>query len=269
MMKKRNAADTEKEVKKFWDNQASEYRTTEFATNPDSNYRAYEIEYISKYIRDGKTLLDMGCGNGYSTILFAKRFPKLKIVGVDYSSEMIKHAITALEKEPKLKKRVSFRVGDILALSSQKDLVGKFDQVVSERCVINLLTWQKQRQALLEMKKMLKSSGEIIFCENVQEGLDRLNVLRKQLGLFAIQVRWHNRYLREKELQPFIKKMFKVKNVKNIGSLYYIISRVVYAKLADLENKQPEYTHPINSIARQLPAIGEFSPNYIFLLGNG
>jgi ubiquinone/menaquinone biosynthesis C-methylase UbiE len=267
-MKKERLPETEKKVKEFWENQAKEFKSSEFATNPDSNYRAYEIEQIAEYIKDGKTLLDIGCGNGHSTLLFAKRFPKLKIIGVDYSAEMIEYANAALRKNPKLKGRVSFRVGDVLELSNQKDLVGKFDQVLSERCVINLLSWEKQRDAILEMKKMLKKSGEIIFCENTQEGLDRLNVLRKKLKLFAITVRWHNSYLSEKELIPFLNKTFKVKEIKNIGSLYYIISRVVYAKLADLEKKQPEYAHPINAIARELPPIGNFSPNHIFLLGN-
>lgn len=255
-------------VKEFWDAQATEFKDSQLATNPDSHYRAFEIDQVAGYIRGKGAVLDVGCGNGFSTFEFARRFPKLKIVGVDYSQEMIDHANASLARQGDLARRVSFRVGDVLTLSSQRDLVGRFDQVISERCVINLLTWAKQRRAILEMKKMLKPTGEIILCENTQEGLGRLNALRQKLGLFAIQVRWHNRYLREKELLPFARKTFRLKEIKNIGSMYYVISRVVYAKLADMEQKTPEYSHPINAIARQLPPAGDFSPNHIFLLGN-
>ncbi len=265
---KGSLADTEKKVKEFWETQAKENKTTEFATNPDGNYRELEISRIGDDLKDKTTVLDVGCGNGYSTLIFAKRFPNMKIVGVDYSPEMIAFANEALEKEPKLKKRVRFAVADVLALSKDKELVGKFDFVVSERCVINLLTWAKQKASILEMKKTLKKNGVILLCENTHDGLDRLNSLRKSLGLFAITVRWHNRYLLEKELLPFIKRTFKVRAIKNIGSLYYIISRVVYAKLADLEGKQPSYNHPMNVIAKELPSIGEFSPNYLFVLQN-
>lgn len=267
-MRTRRLSQTEKKVMEYWENQAREFKDSELATNRDTNYRTYEIEQIIKFIRNGKTILDVGCGNGYSSILFAHCFPAVQIIGIDYSPEMIKHARSALKAHPGLMDRVSFRVGNVLDLSSQRDLVERFDQVISERCLINLPTWKKQRQAILEMKNTLKRSGEIILCENTKEGLDRLNCLRQKLGLTVIEMRWHNRYLKERELLPFIKKTFALKAAINIGSLYYIISRVVYAKLADLENKQPEYSHPINSIARELPPIGEFSPNYIFLLRN-
>jgi ubiquinone/menaquinone biosynthesis C-methylase UbiE len=267
-MKPNATAEIDQKVKDFWGAEANEHKDSQLATNPDTNYRAFEIEQIIEFVKDGSTVLDIGCGNGYSTILFAKRFPNVKILGIDYSPPMIEHATSALKKHRELMNRVSFRVGDVLDLSSQKDIVGKFDQVISERCIINLLTWEKQRQAIIEMKKTLKRSGEIILCENTTQGLDRLNGLRQTLGLFPIQVRWHNRYLDEKELLPFAKKTFKVKLIKNIGSLYYIISRVVYAKLAALQGREPEYSHPINEIARQLPPVGDFSPNYIFLLGN-
>src|SRR5438132_1327775 len=84
-----------------------------------------------------------------------------------------------------------------------------------------------------------------------QEGLARLNVLRKSFDLHPITVRWHNYYMPEKKLLSFANKNFKVEAIENIGNLYYIISRVVYAKLAQIEGKEPEYGHPINKIARR------------------
>ncbi|WKZ26167.1 MAG: class I SAM-dependent methyltransferase [Candidatus Paceibacterota bacterium] len=258
------------EIKKFWDNMAIEHKQSELATAPDSFYRQLEVNRIEDYLRDSTKVLDIGCGNGYSTIKFAEKFKKSSFVGVDYSGEMIKYARQAANKSSKsVQVRVNFEEGDVRELSDLPFLKNqKFDFIVSERCLINLLNWEEQKHSLLEMKKLLKKKGRIILCENTLEGLDRLNDLRKTFDLFPIKVRWHNFYMPEGKLISFSKKNFKFLEANNIGSLYYIISRVVYAKLAKMENKEPDYLHPINKIASQLPSIGEYSPNYIFILEN-
>jgi len=257
-----------KQVKDFWQNQALEFKGSDLATAPDTYYRQLEINRIISYLKDGKVILDIGCGNGYSTLKFAKKFSQSRFIGVDYSEEMIRYAKKNLVKEKNLKGRVKFLVGDVRNLSTHPEIKQKFDYLVSERCLINLLNWKQQKQALLEMKKLLKKDGGIVLCENTQEGLQRLNQLRNKLKLFSIKVRWHNYYLPQKKLLEFARKYFKVEEINNIGSLYYIISRVVYAKLVDLEGKEPQYLHPINKIASQLPSIGDYSPNYIFILTN-
>ena len=96
--------------------------------------------------------------------------------------------------------------------------------------------------------------------------LSRLNAVRKKHGLFAMKTRWHNRYLKESELRPFLKRNFVIEEEVNIGSLYYLVSRVVYAKLASMEKKEPSYAHPINLIASELPILGNFSPNFLYVL---
>lgn len=252
-------------IKNFWKEQAQQFKKSQLATAPDIFYRNLEIENIEKYLRNGGSVLDIGCGNGFSTIRFAEHFPKIKIIGIDYSPEMIKYANQALSQYPRLKERVSFRVGDVLSLSSV-GLPKTFDYIVSERCLINLLNWEEQQQALFEMKQVLKKGGRIVLCENTQEGLERLNKIRKTLDLKPIKVRWHNYYMPESKLLRFVKKHFVLESVKNIGSLYYIISRVVYAKLCDVRGVEPDYLNPINEIASKLEPFGDCSPNYIFLL---
>ncbi len=262
------AKESKKEkIKKYWDEQASVFKESDLATAPDTYYRRLEIDRISECLRDGKSALDIGCGNGYSTIKFAERNPNINIIGLDYSEQMIKYAKKYLaKKKPGIKNRIDFIVGDVLNLSN---LVGrKFDFVVSERCLINLENWAQQKKALLEIKKVLKQNGRIILCENVREGLARLNKLRHSLALQPIKIRWHNYYMPEKQLFDFAARNFAVIKTENIGSLYYIISRVVYAKLCALENKEPDYMHPINKIASKLPSSGDYSPNYIIILKN-
>ena len=259
-----------KQITEFWEDQATEFRQSHLATAPDTYYRKLEISRIEDYLKDNVRVLDIGCGNGYSTIEFAKKFTSSTFIGIDYSEKMITYANKHKSRlKPDIKKRLQFAVGDVLKLANHATHKGKkYDFIVSERCLINLQNWKEQQHALLEMKKLLKKNGRIILCENTQEGLGRLNKLRKRFGLFAINVRWHNYYMPEKKLLAFVRNRFKIEEVNNIGSLYYILSRVVYAKLAALEGKTPDYLHPINKIASDLPSIGIFSPNFVFLLKN-
>lgn len=260
----------EREIKSFWNEQAKKFKGSDLATAPDTYYRQLEIERIADYLKDGTKILDIGCGNGFSTIKFAHRLPRASFLGLDYSEDLIHFAHKSLGKEkPSVQRRVEFIEGDVLALNKVPSLRHeKFDFIVSERCLINLLNWQQQRQVLLSLKKYLKKSGRIVLAENTQEGLARLNELRGTLGLPGIKTRWHNYYMPQKKFLSFAKEHFVVEDVNNIGSLYYIISRVVYAKLCAMKSQEPKYLHPINRIASQLPSLGDYSPNYIFLLKN-
>lgn len=269
MKKEKN---TTKNIKLFWDAQAKEFKRSQLATAPDTYYRDLEVRSILERLPKGRiSVLDVGCGNGYSTIEFSAAMPRATFVGVDYSEPMIAYANESLRAQKELSARVSFTTGNVLSLSSTPALKGKkFDYLVSERCLINLRDWKEQQQALLEMKKMLTKGGRILLVENTQEGLARLNMLRTQFDLPAIAVRWHNYYMPEKKLLAFAQKRFILESVENIGNLYYILSRVVYAALAKMEGKEPEYLHPINKIASQLPSLGthHWSPNFMFVLKN-
>lgn len=271
-MKKDSTKGGKQNVKEFWEHQAKTFEESPLATAPDTHFRDLEIASILRYLKDGASVLDVGCGNGFSTFAFARKLPRMRCIGIDYSESMIDFAARAMKKEkPSVQKRLAFAVGDVLKLSSVPELRGKkFDYIVSERCLINLANWKEQARAMLEMKKLLKKGGRIILTENTQEGLARLNTLRKQFDLSPITVRWHNYYMPEKKLMAFARTHFTLESVENIGNLYYILSRVAHAALAKLEGKEPDYLHPINKIASQLPTLGthHWSPNFIFVLKN-
>jgi ubiquinone/menaquinone biosynthesis C-methylase UbiE len=259
---------TEQAVKQFWNEQAETFKESDLATAPDHYYREMEIDRILSHLKDGETILDVGCGNGYSTLRFARALPNSKVVGIDFSEPMIEQASSALAKSD-LAGRASFFVANVLSLATNPAIIDqKFDAIVSERCLINLQNWEEQRTALLQMKEKLKPGGRIILTENTQEGLARLNSLRAKVQLPAITTRWHNYYIPQKTMEEFLPVHFSIQSVENIGNLYYIISRVVYAKLAELEGKQPEYMHPINEIASKLPSLPDYqySPNFIYVL---
>ena len=210
-------------------------------------------------------MLDVGCGNGYSTNVFAKEIRHSTFTGVDYSAPMIAQAQDRLRNKPL--RNLSFEVANVLDLYALKR---KYDIVISERCLINLKDWDDQRKALVQIKGILNPGGKLILVENTQEGLDNLNKLRLSVGLHKIETRWHNSYLPQREFMSYARKNFTIQHVENIGNLYYIISRVVYAKIAQMEGREPVYGHPINEIAAKLPSLPtyNYSPNYMFILRN-
>lgn len=256
------------DVRQFWDDQANEFGASDLATAPDHYYRLMEIDRIKSKLIDHQDVLDVGCGNGYSTIEFAKALPRSTFIGVDYSAPMIAYAKAAAlaANSPAI-----FAEGDVRSLEQCEAITGRrFDTIISERCLINLKDWDEQREAILSLKRLLKPTGRILLVENTQEGLANLNKLRAQFDLHEIKVRWHNFYIPQNELERFAVKNFRVESVENIGNLYYILSRVLYAKLAQIEGKEPQYDHVINEIASELPSLPlyQFSPNFIYVLRN-
>lgn len=249
-------------VKAFWDAQAVEHGASDLATAPDHYYRELEIAKIIEHLRPDENVLDVGCGNGYSTQAF-KHAVDSNFVGIDYSPAMIAAAYRHADE------RLVFFTGDVRALPD----IAKFDTIISERCLINLASWDEQQHAILEMKRCLRPGGRIILVENFEDGLNNLNELRAGFGLHEIEVRWHNRYLKLAEFDPFISDHFDVIHRENIGNLYYIVSRVVYAALARSEGQEPRYDHFINKVASDLPTLGLhpdinafYSPNFLHVL---
>lgn len=261
------------EVHNYWDTMAEEHGSDESATVPDKFYHAFEIKKISEAISNYSAnnnvvrILDIGCGNGYATIQLAKQYPGVYFVGIDYSAKMIKIAERQAQADGIC--NVKFIVGNVLDLSSMKEWT--FDVVLTERCLINLKNFQEQKLAVLQMRIAMRAGGLMILVENTKNGLSSLNGLREKQSLPLIEERWHNYYIPDEELLRFFGECqphLSLVRMENIGNLYYIISRVVGAKLAAIEGREPLYSDAINEIAANLPSLGlyNYSPNFMFLL---
>ena len=247
-------------IRRYWNKQAELLKCKPTATTPDILARKLEIKALLKYCRDNEKILDAGCGNGYSTIRLAKR-KSINITGVDYSEKMIKYANTQL-KGLKLKGNVEFKVGDVLNLKFRNEV---FDKVITDRCLINLPTFKHQLKAIKELHRVLKPNGTCLMLECTQQGLKKLNTLRKKCGLSEIKVRWHDLYLDEKKLLASIKPYFDLVKIDNFASTYYICSRILNAKLTP-RGEEPDYLSPINKIAARLPPLGDYNALKLFVL---
>ncbi|TYQ01511.1 UNVERIFIED_ORG: trans-aconitate 2-methyltransferase [Gordonia westfalica J30] len=98
-------------------------------------------------------LLDVGCGDGFITMLLAERLPEGSVVGVDASHRMIDRA---LARVPSDLLRVQFHVDDVLSLPFDAD----FDLAVS----FNALHWvHDQGEALRQIARSLVDGGRAVL----------------------------------------------------------------------------------------------------------
>lgn len=235
-------------IRDFWNERAG---LGKWAGTQDVIAKEIEMIAISKYISDGMTIIEAGCGNGISAIQFARSF-EVKIVGTDFAESMVEQA-NELARGQDLRGSVSFDVMDILNIGAISHF---FDMAYTERVIINLMEWDIQKRAIENIVSLLKPGGIFVMCENSQDGLDEINNLRQSIGLDPYQAPWHNRYLRDEEIMQLSIPGASLETVDYYSSTYYLLSRVVNAAVAKDLGKEPEYDSFINRLALKLPAIG-------------
>ncbi|MFH1759694.1 MAG: class I SAM-dependent methyltransferase [bacterium] len=148
-------------IRKHWQKQAQNRKSQENqVTCRDIWQRWLEVEMIKKYIKGAKRVLDVGCGNGYTTRQIAPLVSE--VLGIDYSADMISRADKELKKSPSIK-NISFKVADVTKLN--KNELGTFNAAVSERCLINLASWEAQKKAIVNIASVIKKGGIFIFSE--------------------------------------------------------------------------------------------------------
>lgn len=100
-----------------------------------------------------KRILDVGCGEGYNTRIMARK--GAKVVGVDFSEEMIDLAV---QEEKKDHLGIEYHVVDVSNLHVFKDRT--FDIVT---CFMALQDIEHYREAVREAWRVLKKGGRFVF----------------------------------------------------------------------------------------------------------
>lgn len=251
------------DIKNFWDDQARKNKGSSLATSPDTIAYEMELAQLKQRIPAGSMVLDVGCGNGIKGIELAKEL-EIEYYGMDYSEEMIGQAnCLSSSNTGSLKGKVHFYLGDILNKDSIK--YGRFDMVISDRCLINLKTIENQILAIQNIHSVLKQKGTYLMFENSQQSLKNLNEVRNTFSLPDIEVRWHNIYIDEHRLFPAITEYFSLSQTVSFASTYYLISRTLNALLTP-QGEQINYMSEINRLSARLPALGDFSPLKLYVL---
>lgn len=258
------AAASEGRIRDHYVGQARRWGKSKQMAMRDINVKDMEVEKIvdcigtlKTYFEDPK-ILEIGCGNGYTAGQIVKALD-VKITCIDFCEDLIEIA-----KRRRLGS-VIFKVGDVLDLGFND---ASFDIVLSERCLINLTSWKRQRKALDEVWRVLKPSGAFLMMEAFTDGLSNLNKARKAVGLEAIPQPPHDLFLDKKKFLRFTRNKFEdfsvahpnfvLEDSKNFLSSYYFGSRVLYPAL--IGNKEIEYNNKFLEFFKYLPGYGNFSP---------
>ena len=224
--------------------------TDNYVTSPDFNLREVEIEYLSKHLKDGVKVLDVGCGNGYSTLCHAAQFDA-EFIGVDFVPEMIDAAKEMVGRFD-IKGKIDFQVGDVTDIQFEDET---FDIVISERCLMNLTSKEQQWLAMREVARVLKPGGIYLMLEGTLQGLSKLNEVRTMFDLEPIPesasgYNWFSNKFDEPEMLQVADDIYsELVEIQRFG-MYYFISRVLHPILVAPE--QPKYNAHINTIARQI-----------------
>ncbi len=230
-------------IRNFWDERAQRFGESQRATLGETYLRHVEIKEMRKRLRRLRPgrVLDVGCGNGYSTLQYAAALPHTEFVGVDFSSQMVQLA------QQQAGRNISFHQADVTDPGTLPN--GGFDVIMTQRCIQNLPDYETQRPAIESLRTKLNPGGTLILNECSRDGVEQLNGLRQRLGLAPIEgiEPWHNCFMRDDRL----KGDFRAR-VEYISSTYMFLAKVINKKLA----KQ----------ARFLPALGRFGYDRFYVI---
>lgn len=234
-------------IKETWDSRAKDARLEgTYVTMTDRNQRTLEIEEALRHIPPGQRILDVGCGNGYSTAIFAEHAEH--VLAIDYSEAMIARA----KREHGAIPNITFEVRDILSPLPYREKT--FGVAVAQRCLINLATWDNQQKAIEHVARVISPGGYFIMQEGTRQGREGLNQLRVKMGLARMPDVPFNADLDEVVLWPFLHRHFEIVEIRRYG-LYDLIARVVHPLLVAPE--QPDYEAKINDVARRIAAAND------------
>lgn len=114
---------------------------------------------VSK-IKEGDTVLDLGCGAGFDCFLSAKKVGAAgKVIGVDMTKEMIDRAKLNAKKSGA--KNVEFILGDIEKIP----IPDKSVDIVITNCVVNLTP--DKSKTFREARRVLKEDGKLYLSDIV------------------------------------------------------------------------------------------------------
>ena len=224
-----------KETLEHWNERARLAKSAEEITHFDTVQRKFEIETLLTYINSDDVLLDLGCGNGYSSAFFKNKVKE--IVGADFSEEMIKRAT---------KEVTGNNIKFVQADARHFNLNRKFTKIITQRCLINILNWEEQQNAIRNIHSHLSEGGMFLMMEGSHDGREELNKLRLQTDLSQLPKVEYNLDFKLEPTNRLLSSLFEIKEYKTFG-IYEYLTRVVYPKYIFPE--QPQYGSKFHNIA--------------------
>ncbi len=256
---------TLEQIRHFWTEHALKHGQSPAASWSDQMAIEMEIREILRRLEDGDQVLDIGCGNGYSTVQFAAQ-KRIDIRGIDYIPEMIEQARFRLgQVASHLSGKVEFNVGNITDL---KEPTERYDKVIGIRVIINLGEWNRQLIGLRECIRVLKQGGILLLSEATLQGWQQMNRFRGEWGLPDIPMPPFNQYLNQEQVIKAVESDLRLMEISNFSSTYYVGTRVLKPLLiralgVDIDVGDPNMEW--NRWLSELPPWGDYGVQKLFV----
>lgn len=187
--------------------------------------RELEYDYVCSYLEPTMRVVEVGCGNGFST----RRFRELVewVDAFDYAENMVDRARKTVGE-----RNNAFIHDNVLDL---KQLTGPYDVVICVRVLINLGDLEQQKLALSNIDQLLRPGGLLILAEGFTDGFEHLSALRAAVSLPPIEPAEINFYSSLEDILPGLAESYDEVGRFHLGAYDYL-TRVVYPKVAGMEN---------------------------------
>lgn len=208
----------------LWEKRGSELSDREEYSSPDVFLTRQENKVMRNVLLrlKPKTVLDIGCGNGFSTLQIS-RDTEFDFTGIDYSQEAIGNAKRMTIQSGA--KNVNFVEGDMTNMPFANSV---FDFAYMKRSLCNLPSLEMQKRAIDECARIIPSGGTLGIFELIREGYDTLTRLRLKNGLPPLRHPNHTRIPSQLEILEMTKKNFDVLEINDPTSTYYLATRFLY-----------------------------------------
>lgn len=223
---------SEDRIRDYWNDSAVE-------SMYDKNLVDIEAEAILNYLGGSDHVMDIGCGEGESTVRYAEKVKEL--VAVDYSD-------VRLEKLKQRNPGIRTIQADMRQLKSAGIGI-RVTKAITQRSLINLESFDEQANVIRDIHSMLAHDGYYLMLEGFSEGSEAINWARTEFGLPRIEVKWHNCFFRKSQLVEFIAPYFEIEAERDF-SMYFFLTRVFNAILRHPE--QPRWDDPVNRLAKAM-----------------
>jgi SAM-dependent methyltransferase len=180
----------------YWANRARQHGGGLAATASTTWVRDAVLRRLRKLIKPNSSVLEIGCGNASSLLGPLSR--DREAYGIDLTAEMLSAAKENYN-------RVRGLVRSDACCVPFRD--ASFDFVYTSRCLINVLDAEMQRLAMREAFRVVKPTGTVIFVENFEEPLTRMNLARRRYGAGPEIMDQHNLPLNLRETLEYSKKL--------------------------------------------------------------
>jgi 2-polyprenyl-3-methyl-5-hydroxy-6-metoxy-1,4-benzoquinol methylase len=230
------------------------------STMEDQVIRNAEIKFFTMELKNqfpegNFSLLDAGCGNGYLLSILRQEFPKARLFGLEFTPELWE--IASLRKLPKVEIiNHDLRKNDWF---SKK----KFDVIITERVIINILDRKDQYTAIENLAAKLKVGGLYLHSESYRAPLEELNSARRENLLEEVEESYQNLYLKDTfamNLKQYGLEAYETVVPENYLSTHFFVSRVFH-KMVRPEGGKVKFSRFADFFEKALPpAVGNYSP---------